>query len=155
MKCTKCDYGLYYDAANTAYVCRYCNGRGVTEYKIGGTTYDSRSGEPISIQVVPLPTPCVDTEGRLIRAAGDVMRAQRLKGIAKYESTLEDQHGYNLVGMIDMAAEELADGAVYVQKLREMHLALLDELAAALHNGNPYAAVQNAEAIINRERNRA
>lgn len=74
-----------------------------------------------------------DTEGRLIRAAGDVMRAQRIKGIAKYNSTLEDQNGYTVGGMIDMVAEELADGSVYVQKVREQYLALLDELETAAH----------------------
>lgn len=88
-------------------------------------------------------------DGRLIRAATDVARAQRAKGIAKYSSTLEDQNGYTIGGMIDMCAEELADGSVYVQKVREMHLALLDELEAALDADDPINVIQR---IINRER---
>lgn len=69
-----------------------------------------------------------DANGRLIRAAVDVARAQRAKGIAKYGVPLEDQVGYTTVGMIDMAAEELADGSVYVQKAREQVIALLGEI---------------------------
>lgn len=72
-----------------------------------------------------------DPDGRLIRAATDVARAQRIKGIEKYQSTLEDQDGYTIGGMIDMVAEELADGSVYVQKVREMYHKLLDEIEAA------------------------
>lgn len=75
----------------------------------------------------------VADEGRLIRAATDVARAQRVKGIAKYQSTLEDQDGYTIGGMIDMVAEELADGSVYVQKVREMYYKLLDEIDGALN----------------------
>lgn len=71
--------------------------------------------------------------GRLIDAATDVMRAQRRKGIEKYKSTLEDQHGYTVGGMIDMVAEELADGSVYIQKVREQYLALLKELEEKVH----------------------
>lgn len=93
-------------------------------------------------------------EGRLIRAAGDVMRAQRAKGIAKYRSTLEDQNSYTVGGMIDMTAEELADGSVYVQKVREMYMALLDEIEAAVHepvNTHQQRLLEVAN-IIKRER---
>ncbi len=101
----------------------------------------------------------VDPEGRLIRAAADVMRAQRAKGIAKYKSTLEDQNGYTIGGMIDMVAEELADGSVYVQKVREMYLALLAELEAALYirahddaDRSDTDRITDAMRIISRER---
>jgi len=90
-----------------------------------------------------------DNEGRLIRAAADVMRAQRQKGIAKYKSTLEDQNGYTVGGMIDMVAEELADGSVYVQKVREMYLALLDEIEQAVDDKDPINCVLR---IVKRER---
>lgn len=98
-----------------------------------------------------------DKEGRLIRAAADVMRAQRAKGIAKYQSTLEDQDGYTVGGMIDMVAEELADGSVYVQKVREQYLALLDELEAAAHEPvNTYQQrLLEVINIIKRERGNA
>lgn len=76
---------------------------------------------------------CTAPNGRLIDAATDVMRAQRRKGIEKYKSTLEDQNGYTVGGMIDMVAEELAGGSVYVQKVREQYLALLSELEEAAH----------------------
>ncbi|QYW02520.1 hypothetical protein CPT_Silvanus_046 [Stenotrophomonas phage Silvanus] len=98
-------------------------------------------------------------EGRLVRAAADVMRAQRQKGIAKYKSTLEDQNGYTVGGMIDMVAEELADGSVYVQKVREMYLALLNELEAALYirehddaDRSDTDRITDAMRIISRER---
>lgn len=94
-------------------------------------------------------------EGRLIRAATDVARAQRAKGIAKYNSTLEDQNGYTIGGMIDMVAEELADGSVYVQKVREMYLALLDEIVSAIDMNNAHVSLNNINNIIERERNRA
>lgn len=93
-------------------------------------------------------------EGRLIRAATDVARAQRVKGIAKYNSTLEDQKGFTIGGMIDMCAEELADGSVYVQKVREMYLSFLDELEAVLSERSANRVLRARE-IIKRERNRA
>lgn len=96
-----------------------------------------------------------DTEGRLIRAAGDVMRAQRLKGIAKYNITLEDQNGYTVGGMIDMVAEELADGSVYVQKVREQYMALLDELENLLHVPSRMRIGGMLADIIKRERGNA
>lgn len=142
MKCTNCNgTGYTTDIENNEWCCLTCYGYGDTERATGIITASDGT------KLYP-----IDREGRLIRAAGDVMRAQRLKGIAKYQSTLEDQHGYNLVGMIDMAAEELADGAVYVQKLREMHLALLDELEKAVDTISPRVGVQNVRKIINRER---
>lgn len=94
-------------------------------------------------------------DGRLIRAATDVARAQRVKGIAKYKSTLEDQNGYTIGGMIDMVAEELADGSVYVQKVREMYLALLDEIEAAICLESPITSLNAISTIINRERGNA
>jgi hypothetical protein len=106
----------------------------------------------------PLSASVRDPEGRLIRAATDVARAQRAKGIAKYNSTLEDQNGYTIGGMIDMVAEELADGSVYVQKVREMYLALLDEIERAADNSLVFDAqsrINRIREIIKRERNRA
>lgn len=99
----------------------------------------------------------VTEDGRLIRAATDVARAQRAKGIAKYKSTLEDQNGYTIGGMIDMVAEELADGSVYVQKVREMYLSLLTELHDAVHHESLDHTTRLIEIdnIIKRERNNA
>lgn len=96
-----------------------------------------------------------DTEGRLIRAATDVARAQRKKGIGKYGVPLEDQTGYTIVGMIDMAGEELADGSVYVQKAREQVVALLQELENAIDMNNAHASLTAINNIICREKGNA
>lgn len=90
--------------------------------------------------------------GRLIDAATDVMRAQRRKGIEKYKSTLEDQNGYTVGGMIDMVAEELADGSVYIQKVREQYLALLDEIEGVIDMNYSHDSLVRISNIINRER---
>lgn len=175
MNCDKCEQGLYYDAANTAYLCQYCNGTGVTPPDqcglCSGIGKVRRLDEMDNSYYRANCVACngtgklivtsggqtlhqVDREGRLIRAAGDVMRAQRIKGIQKYQQTLEDQHGYTLLGMIDMTAEELADGSVYIQKVREQHMALLDELEGLVRdNSLGYdERVHSLQEIIKRER---
>lgn len=124
--------------------CRLCSGTGKCE-----TLFEARHTCTVCGGVGK--ARYIDDEGRLIRAAGDVMRAQRLKGIAKYNSTLEDQNGYTVGGMIDMVAEELADGSVYVQKVREQYLALLDELENLLHVPSRMRLGMLAD-IIKRER---
>lgn len=59
-------------------------------------------------------------DGQCINMATDVMRHQRQKGIEKYNSTLEDNADYGLIGMTRMAQEEMADGSVYLAKLQLM-----------------------------------
>ena len=58
--------------------------------------------------------------GTCIAMATEVMLKQRAKGIEKYNSTIEAQDGYDVMGMLRMAQEEMADGAVYLAKLKMM-----------------------------------
>lgn len=138
-QCKNCGgTGVTRDIENNQWCCLTCFGWGDMERAAGVIT--ASDGTKLRR---------VDPEGRLIRAANDVMRSQRAKGIAKYASTLEAQNGYTIGGMIDMTAEELADGSVYVQKVREMYMSLLDEIEGALDAYDPPNAIQK---IINRER---
>lgn len=59
-------------------------------------------------------------DGQCINDVIQVMRDQRAKGIQKYNSTIEAQDGYDVTGMLRMAQEEMADGAVYLAKLKMM-----------------------------------
>lgn len=59
-------------------------------------------------------------DGQCIKEAVQVMRDQRVKGIQKYNRTIEAQDGYDVMGMLRMAQEEMADGAVYLAKLKMM-----------------------------------
>lgn len=130
--------------------CRMCGGSGHVNHieNFDGSYYcgtcPSCGGRGTNNYVVP--------NGRLIDAATDVMRAQRRKGIEKYKSTLEDQNGYTVGGMIDMVAEELADGSVYIQKVREQYLALLDEIQKAVDTDYAYESCVDILNIIKRER---
>lgn len=59
-------------------------------------------------------------DGKCIKAAIEVMREQRIKGIKKYNKTIEANDTYDVMGMLRMAQEEMADGAVYLAKLKMM-----------------------------------
>jgi len=138
--------------------CKACGGEGFNrEFNPPRLTTckscDGRGQLPAEYIASPLSAIVRDPEGRLIRAATAVAIRQRAKGIEKYNSTLEDQDAYTIGGMIDMVAEELADGSVYVQKVREQYLALLDEIEGHMKwTGSPANSLLQIQKIINRER---
>lgn len=68
-------------------------------------------------------------DGKCIKAAIEVMRDQRIKGIEKYNKTIEANDTYDVMGMLRMAQEEMADGAVYLAKLKMMLDRLRDHAA--------------------------
>lgn len=68
-------------------------------------------------------------DGKCIKAAIEVMREQRIKGIEKYNTTIEANDTYDVMDMLRMAQEEMADGAVYLAKLKMMLDRLRDHAA--------------------------